>query len=145
MRSPNSAETALASMTHARLRVSQGDVAGARRILDEILRDSPGHREARALRDDVEREVRRDVITAYEVFETARASADLAQRAVVVARENLRVNQERYRVGGTTILDLLTAQVSLVEAEAALVQALQAERLALAGLEALLGRRIYGT
>lgn len=98
---------------------------------------------ARALRDDIEREVRRDVVAAYEVFETARASADLAEVAVVVARENMRVNQERYRVGATTILDLLTAQVSLVEAEATLVQAIQAERLALAGLEALLGRRIY--
>ena len=98
---------------------------------------------ARALRDDIEREVRRDVVAAYELFETARASADLAQKAVVVARENLRVNQERYRVGATTILDLLTAQVSLVEAEAVFVQARQAERLALAGLEALLGRRIY--
>jgi len=99
---------------------------------------------ARAVRDDTERGVRRDVIAAYEVFETARASADLAEDAVVVARENLRVNQERYRAGATTILDLLTSQVSLVESEAALVQALQAERLALAGLEALLGRRIYG-
>ena len=98
---------------------------------------------ARALRDDIEREVRRDVVAAYELFETARASVDLAQKAVVVARENLRVNQERYRVGATTILDLLTAQVSLVEAEAVFVQARQAERLALAGLEALLGRRIY--
>lgn len=98
---------------------------------------------ARALRDDIGREVRRDVIAAYEVFETARASADLAEKAVVVASENLRVNQERYRVGATTILDLLTSQVSMVEAEAALVQAIQAERLALAGLEALLGRRIY--
>ncbi|MEE8193214.1 MAG: TolC family protein [Gemmatimonadales bacterium] len=98
---------------------------------------------ARALRDDIEREVRRDVVAAYEVFETARASADLAEVAVVVARENMRVNEERYRVGATTILDLLTAQVSLVEAEATLVQASQAERLALAGLEALLGRRIY--
>jgi outer membrane protein TolC len=98
---------------------------------------------ARALRDDIEREVRRDVVAVYEVFETARASADLAEVAVVVARENMRVNEERYRVGATTILDLLTAQVSLVEAEATLVQASQAERLALAGLEALLGRRIY--
>ncbi len=98
---------------------------------------------ARALRDDIGREVRRDVVAAYEVFETARASADLAEVAVVVALENMRVNQERYRVGATTTLDLLTAQVSLVESEATLVQALQAERLALAGLEALLGRRIY--
>jgi outer membrane protein TolC len=99
---------------------------------------------ARVLRDDTERAVRRDVIEAYEVFTTARASAQLAQEAVVVARENLRVQEQRYRAGATTILDLLSSQVSMVEAEAGLVQARQAERLALAGLEALLGRRIYG-
>jgi outer membrane protein TolC len=99
---------------------------------------------ARALRDDTERAVRRDVIEAYEVFTTARASARLAREAVVVASENLRVQEQRYRSGATTILDLLSSQVSMVEAEAGLVQALQAERLALAGLEALLGRRIYG-
>jgi outer membrane protein TolC len=99
---------------------------------------------ARVLRDDTERAVRRDVIEAYEVFTTARASARLAQEAVVVARENLRVQEQRYRAGATTILDLLSSQVSMVEAEAGLVQARQAERLALAGLEALLGRRIYG-
>jgi outer membrane protein TolC len=98
---------------------------------------------ARVLRDDTERGVRRDVIEAYEVFTTARASARLAQEAVVVARENLRVQEQRYRAGATTILDLLSSQVSMVEAEAGLVQARQAERLALAGLEALLGRRIY--
>ena len=98
---------------------------------------------ARALRDDTERAVRRDVIEAYEVFTTARASARLAREAVVVARENLRVQEQRYRAGATTILDLLSSQVSMVEAEAGLVQARQAERLALAGLEALLGRRIY--
>lgn len=98
---------------------------------------------ARALRDDTERAVRRDVIEAYEVFTTARATARLAQEAVTVARENLRVQEQRYRAGATTILDLLSSQVSMVEAEAGLVQARQAERLALAGLEALLGRRIY--
>jgi outer membrane protein TolC len=100
---------------------------------------------ARAVRDDTERGVRRDVIVAFEFFEFARRSAGLAETAVVVARENLRVNQERYRVGATTILDLLSSQVSMVEAEAGVVQARQQERLALAALEALLGRRIYGT
>ena len=77
------------------------------------------------------------------MFTTASASARLAQTAVVVAGENLRVQEQRYRAGATTILDLLSSQVSMVEAEAGLVQARQAERLALAGLEALLGRRIY--
>ena len=63
--------------------------------------------------------------------------------AVTVARENLRVQQERYRAGATPIIDLITAQVALSAAEAGLVQARQATRLALAGLEAILGRRIF--
>ncbi|MGW8283031.1 MAG: TolC family protein, partial [Gemmatimonadota bacterium] len=76
---------------------------------------------------------------------TARTSAALAANAVVVARENLRVQDERYRAGATTILDLLTAQVDLTEAEAGLVQARFTTRLARAGVEAILGRRFSGT
>ncbi|HEX4825188.1 MAG TPA: hypothetical protein VFV19_12850 [Candidatus Polarisedimenticolaceae bacterium] len=37
-----------ATLTHARLRASQGDVAGAARIVRVILRAQPGHEEARA-------------------------------------------------------------------------------------------------
>jgi len=96
---------------------------------------------ARATRDDAELGTRRDVVEAYEVYETARASYDLAAAGLVVARENLRVQDERYRSGATTIIDLVVAQVNLTEAEAGLVQARYAARLAQAGLEALLGRR----
>jgi len=98
---------------------------------------------ARARREDVERAVRRDVVQAYSTYTTARASADLAEQAVLVATENLRVQESRYRGGATTILDLITAQVDLADAEAGLVQARYATRLALAGLEALLGRRLF--
>ena len=41
-------------MTHARLRVEQGDVGGAKRILRVILEVQPAHREARALLDELE-------------------------------------------------------------------------------------------
>jgi outer membrane protein TolC len=99
---------------------------------------------ARAARRDTELAVRRDAIEAYQAYNTARASAELARQAVVVARENLDVQQTRYRAGATTILDLLSAQVSLSEADAGLVQAVYATRLALAGLEAILGRRLFG-
>ena len=34
-----------------------------------------------------------------------------------MAEEDLRVQQERYRLGASTILDLLTSQESLVQAE----------------------------
>ena len=62
---------------------------------------------------------------------------------VTVSSENFRVQRARYREGATTILDLLEAQVALSEAEAALVQSRYSTRLALAQIEALLGRRIF--
>ena len=98
---------------------------------------------ARARREDIERGVRRDVVQAYTAYTTAQASVELSEQAVVVATENLRVQESRYRSGATTILDLITAQVDLADAEAGLVQARYATRLALAGLEALLGRRLF--
>jgi len=49
----------------------------------------------------------------------------------------------RYRSGASTILDLLDAQVSVAEAEAGVVQARYNTRLALARLEAILGRRLF--
>ena len=78
-----------------------------------------------------------------QAYETATATAELESQAVAVARENLRVQEQRYRSGATTIIDLITAQVSLSEADAELVQARYTTRLALSGLEAILGRRLY--
>lgn len=115
---------------------------GAQREI-EITRARVQYDVAQARRADTERAVRRDVAQAYAAYNTARASATLAAEAVIVARENLRVQESRYRSGATTILDLLTAQVDLTDAEAGLVQARYATRLALAGLEALLGRRLF--
>ncbi len=98
---------------------------------------------AEATRADTEREVGRNIVAAYQAYDAARASAELAARAVLIARENLRVQQERYQSGATTILDLLVAQVNLTEAEAGLVQSRFTTRLALAGVEAILGRRLF--
>jgi outer membrane protein TolC len=115
---------------------------GAAREL-RVFRASTARRVADAAAADAERTTIRDVTEAYEAYTTARATTELAERGVVVARENLRVQSERYRAGATTIIDLVTAQVDLAEAEADLVQARQATRLALAGVEAILGRRLF--
>lgn len=98
---------------------------------------------ARAVREDMDRAVQHDVTAAYDQYTTARASAALAAEGVVVARESFRVQQNRYQAGATTILDLLEAQVNLSTAEATLVQAHYATRLALSGLESILGRRLF--
>jgi outer membrane protein TolC len=66
----------------------------------------------------------------------------LALEGVAVARENYRVQEARYRAGATTVLDLLTAQNGLSDAEAGLVQARFVARLARARLEAILGTRL---
>lgn len=67
---------------------------------------------------------------------------ELLTEAVAVATEDLRVQEERYRLGASTILDRITSQVSLIQAEIDLVGARYDYRLALAELEALLGREL---
>lgn len=97
---------------------------------------------ARAERVDLERGAAELMAGAWHGYETARSATDIARIGVTAATENFRVQRARYREGATTILDLLEAQVSLSEAEASLVQARYSTRLALARIEALLGRRV---
>jgi outer membrane protein len=98
---------------------------------------------SRAVREDLERAAESDVTAAYSTYTTARAVLDISRTAVVVARENYRVQQTRYRAGASTILDLLEAQNRLTEAEAGVVRSQYAARLAVAGLEAILGQRLF--
>jgi outer membrane protein TolC len=98
---------------------------------------------SRAIREDLERAARPDVTAAFEVYVTARATTGLSSTGVLVARENYRVQESRYRAGSTTILDVLDAQIRLTQSEADLVQSRYAARLALAGLEAILGHRLF--
>jgi outer membrane protein len=98
---------------------------------------------ARALREDLERVVRRDVTSSYEAHQTSAAAVKLASVGVSVARQTYQMQELRYRSGASTILDLLDAQVNLAQAEADLVQARYQARLSLARLEAILGRRLF--
>jgi outer membrane protein len=98
---------------------------------------------ARAIRQDLEGAVRRDVTRAYDGYEALRAAVELARVGVTVARETYRMQELRYRAGAGTILDFLDAQVNVAQSEADLVQARYQTRLALAGLEAILGRRLF--
>jgi outer membrane protein len=97
----------------------------------------------RAIREDMDRAVQHDVTAAYDGYVTSRATTALASTGLAVARENYRVQQSRYSSGATDILDLLRAQEGLNDAEVQLVQARYATRLGLAGLETILGRRLF--
>jgi len=98
---------------------------------------------ARAEREERERAAAQVMAEAYHGYGTAAAGMGLARVGVAVATENYRVQRARYREGATTILELLEAQGALTEAETQLVQARHATRLALARIEALLGRRLF--
>jgi len=64
----------------------------------------------------------------------------LTREAVRLAGEDLRVIQARYRAGIATILDVLTSQTALIQADLELVSARFTYQVARASLEALLGR-----
>jgi outer membrane protein TolC len=100
---------------------------------------------AAARREDLERGAAQAVTAAYTNYTTARTGIELATVGVGVARETYRVQDVRYRGGATTILDVLEAQGALTRAEADLVQARRRARVALAELEAVLGRRLFPT
>lgn len=62
------------------------------------------------------------------------------QASVAAAQEDVRVQQQRYNIGASTLLDLITSQAALATAEQALIQARYDYRIARAQLEALIGR-----
>ncbi len=71
---------------------------------------------------------------------TARVQVQL--QAIAAAEEDLRVQQQRYALGASTLLDLLASQTQLNQARQALIQARFDARLARAQLEALIGREL---
>lgn len=99
-------------------------------------------RVVRLQNDDARLRARENADAALHSLRTAELAAEIAAEAVVVAEEDLRVVSERYRVGVATILDLITSQVALEEAEADRVSARYDYLLARAELEALLGREL---
>jgi outer membrane protein len=60
--------------------------------------------------------------------------------SVAAAQEDVRVQQQRYNIGASVLLDLITSQAALATAEQALIQARFDYRVARAQLEALIGR-----
>jgi outer membrane protein len=73
-------------------------------------------------------------------FRTAMLSIELNKLQIASAEENLRVVQQQYNLGTKQLLDLLTAQTSLDNSRATLIQSRQTARLAKANIESLIGR-----
>ena len=75
-------------------------------------------------------------------LDAARTRTEITQTSVAAATEDLRVQQERYRLGVSTIVDLLTSQEALNQAEVDVVNARFDYLRAKAQIEALIGRNL---
>jgi len=95
---------------------------------------------ATATSADTKRLARADAQRLLGRLHVAEQDIALTREAVRLAGEDLRVIQVRYRAGIATMLDVLTSQTALIQAELDLVSARFTYQVARASLEALLGR-----
>jgi outer membrane protein TolC len=92
-----------------------------------------------AMRDSFRDQIRLQVRKAYYEYEAARQQVDVASTAVAQAEESLRINQNRYDGGLTTISDLLRVQEAAQRAKADYWQAVYRVQTSYAGVELATG------
>jgi outer membrane protein TolC len=97
---------------------------------------------AEATAADERRAVDAELTQRLAELDAARSKIDITATSVAAATEDLRVQQERYRVGASTIVDVLTSQEALNQAEVDVVNARFDYLRAKAQLEALVGRTL---
>ena len=109
---------------------------------DVIARAESTARNARATYADAQRRARAELQRVLSALRLAEEQVALTKQAADVAREDLRVQEERYKLGMSTILDRVTSQVNLMDAERNEVAARYDYEIARAELEALIGRTL---
>jgi outer membrane protein len=107
---------------------------------DQIVRANVQEDIAEAQLRDARLLARQNIIQQLGALRTAEERIRIQQASVAAAQEDLRVQQQRYNLGASTLLDLLTSQTTLNNARAALIQARQDYRVARAQIEATIGR-----
>jgi outer membrane protein TolC len=108
----------------------------------QIAQQSAGLDLADATAADAKRQVGSELTASLAQLDAARIQIDITQTSVVAATEDLRVQQERYRLGASTIVDVLTSQEALNQAEVDVVVARFDYLRAKAQIEALIGRTL---
>ena len=85
---------------------------------------------------------RQNIVQYLGLLRTAQERIAIQRVSVAAAEEDLRVQQQRYALGASTLLDLLTSQTTLDQARSALIQARFDYRTARAQIEAVIGREL---
>jgi outer membrane protein TolC len=97
---------------------------------------------AQAQAAEESRSVASDVTAQLANLDASVARIRITQVSVLAAQEDMRVQQERYRLGASTIVDVLTSQEALDQAEVEAVNARFDYLRAKAQMEALIGRTL---
>jgi outer membrane protein len=115
-------------------------------LFDQFGREEKLTQTAVALRDaeaglrDARLAARQSLTDGLGGFREASERVASQAASVEAADEDLRVQRERYALGGSTLLDVLTSQAALDQARRDLIRARYDQRVAKAQLEALVGR-----
>jgi outer membrane protein TolC len=97
---------------------------------------------AHAQIEDTRRQVNAQLTQQFASLQSAAIRIEIADASLAAANEDLRVQQERYRLGAATILEVMQSQINVDQAEVDGVQARLDYFLAKAEIEAIVGRTI---
>lgn len=106
----------------------------------QVLSSRISQDNAEAQLRDARLNARAQMIQQIGAFRTAEVRVQIQLASVAAGEEDLRVQQERYNLGASTLLDVLNSQSTLDQARRDLIQARLDARTAKAQLEALVGR-----
>jgi outer membrane protein len=107
---------------------------------DALTRARVAQDNADATLRDARLAAQQNLVQQLASLRAAQERIEIQQASVASAEEDLRVQQQRYSLGASTLLDLLTSQTTLDQQRAALIQARQDYRIARAQIEAIIGR-----
>jgi len=107
---------------------------------EQLVRTDVALDNADAALKDAYQEAREALARDLSALRSAEARVTAQTGAILAGGEDLRVQQRRYATGEGLLLDVLVSQATLIQARQALIQARYDQRVALAQIEALIGR-----
>ncbi|MFL5578150.1 MAG: TolC family protein [Gemmatimonadaceae bacterium] len=109
---------------------------------ESVVRARVAEDNAEATLRDTRLAAQQQLVQALSTLRTAQQQIAIQQASVSAAEEDLRVQRQRYQLGASTLLDVLTSQTQLAQARSALIQARYDARVARAQLEAVIGQEL---
>jgi outer membrane protein len=109
---------------------------------EQVVRAKVAEVNAKAALRDTELGAQESLTQNIGALRSASQRVAVQVASVAAAEEDVRVQQQRYNIGASTLLDLITSQAALATAQQALIQARYDYRIARAQLEALIGREL---